>query len=110
LGRDIIKDLENFRGDWVHRYKTLPVVFNDSITKWIATFCLMLSLIPSYFLIQHPLGLMYYYFALSAPYLLLVLVLLWRAKDQKMYLWLHNLIKAWILIGVLSIALIYQNP
>ena len=110
LGRDIIKDLENFRGDWVHRYKTLPVVFNDSITKWIATFCLMLSLFPSYFLIQHPLGLMYYYFALSAPYLLLVLVLLWRAKDQKMYLWLHNLIKAWILIGVLSITLIYQNP
>ena len=109
LGRDLIKDLENFRGDWVQRYQTLPVVYNDTVTKWIISFSLLFSLIPTYFLIQHPLGLMYYYFVFSIPYLILVLLLLWRAKDQKMYLWLHNLIKIWILVGVLSIALIYQN-
>jgi hypothetical protein len=40
--------------------------------------------------------------------LILVLVFLWRANDQKTYLWLHNLIKAWILIGVLSIGLIHK--
>ena len=109
LGRDIIKDLENFKGDWVQRYRTLPVVYDNILSKGIATFSLLLSLLPAYFLIQQPLGLMYCYFVGSVPYLILVLVLLWRAKDQKMYLWLHNLIKIWILIGVLSIALIYQN-
>ncbi len=109
LGRDIIKDLENFKGDWVQRYRTLPVVYDNILSKGIATFSLLLSLLPAYFLIQQPLGLMYYYFVGSVPYLILVLVLLWLAKDQKMYLCLHNLIKIWILIGVLSIALIYQN-
>lgn len=109
LGRDIIKDLENFRGDWVQRYKTLPIVYDNTVTKWIITLSLLLSLIPVYLLIQHPLGLMHYYFLLSFPYIFLVLLLLWLAKNQNMYLWLHNLIKLWVLIGVISISLIHQN-
>ena len=105
----VIKDLENFRGDWVQRYKTLPIVYDNTVTKWIITLSLLLSLIPVYLLIQHPLGLMHYYFLLSFPYIFLVLLLLWLAKNQNMYLWLHNLIKLWVLIGVISISLIHQN-
>ena len=109
LGRDIIKDLENFKGDWVQRYRTLPIVFDNTLTKWIITICLLGSLIPNFYIIKYPLGLMYFYFGISPLYLILVLVFLWRANDQKTYLWLHNLIKAWILIGVLSISLIDQG-
>jgi len=106
LARDIIKDLENFRGDWVQRYQTLPVVFNDTITKIISAVSLLLCLIPIYFLWQQPLGWMVYYFIASVPYLGLLLWVLWRAKDQKGYLWLHNMIKFWVLAGVFCIALI----
>ena len=108
LARDIIKDLENLKGDWVHRYKTLPIVFDNKSTKWITTLCLLGCLIPNFYLIRYPLGLMHFYFGISPLYLILVLVFLWRANDQKTYLWLHNLIKAWILIGVLSIGLIHK--
>lgn len=106
LARDIIKDLENFKGDWVQRYQTLPVVFNDKITKIMISFSFLLCLIPIYFLQQQSLGYMVYYFATSIPYLGLLVWTLWRAKDQKGYLWLHNMIKFWVLAGVFCIALI----
>ena len=106
--RELVKDLENLKGDWVHRYKTLPIVFDNKSTKWITTLCLLGCLIPNFYLIRYPLGLMHFYFGISPLYLILVLVFLWRANDQKTYLWLHNLIKAWILIGVLSIGLIHK--
>ena len=109
LARDIVKDLENLKGDWVQRYKTLPVVFSVITTKRIIALTLLLCLLPNYFLILQPLGLMHYYFIFGIPFLGMVLLFLWRAKDQKAYLWIHNLIKLWILIGVLSIALIYQK-
>jgi len=109
LARDIVKDLENLKGDWVQRYQTLPVVFSVITTKRIIALTLLLCLLPNYFLILQPLGLMHYYFTLGIPFLGMVLLFLWRAKDQKAYLWIHNLIKLWILIGVLSIALIYQK-
>jgi len=109
LARDIVKDLENFKGDWVQRYQTLPVVFNDSITKIIISISLFFCLLPIYFLLQEPLGLMTYYFYASGPYLLVILLLLWGAKTQKGYLWAHNLIKIWVFAGVICIALIQKN-
>ncbi len=108
LARDIIKDLENFKGDWVQRYKTLPVVFDHRTTKAIISLCILLTFIPTYFIIQQVLGSFRYFFWTSIPFLSFVLIFLWRAQTEKAYLWTHNFIKIWILIGVISIALIYR--
>ena len=37
LIRDIVKDLENCKGDWVTSYRTLPIVFGNRSTKIILT-------------------------------------------------------------------------
>lgn len=108
LTRDIIKDLENFKGDWVQRYKTLPVVFDHKTTKAIITICIVFTFIPSYFIIQQPSGSIHNFYWASFPFLSFVLIFLWRAQTEKAYLWTHNFIKLWILIGVLSIALIFR--
>ena len=108
LARDIVKDLENFRGDWVQRYQTLPVVFSHQATKVIITIATIATLIPALYLIQQPLGSIQYFFGSSFPFLILVLFFLWKAQSEKAYLWVHNLLKLWILIGVLCIALIYR--
>lgn len=108
LARDIVKDLENFRGDWVQRYNTLPVVFNHQTTKIIITAAVLCTLIPAFYLIQQPLGKIQYFFKASFPFLSFVLLFLWKTQSEKAYLWVHNFIKLWILIGVLSIALIYR--
>ena len=56
LARDIIKDLENFKGDWVQRYQTLPVVFNHRTTKIFITVAVLCTFIPNCFLIQQNLA------------------------------------------------------
>ncbi len=108
LIRDLVKDLQNFRGDWVRKYNTVAVVFGIKFTKGIVTALILLSSFPILQLLQETqqLGWMYYYFASCIPYLIGIVVLLWKAKDQKMYLWLHNLLKFLILAGVGSIILV----
>ena len=103
LSRDLIKDLENFRGDFAQRYQTLPIVFGQRATKVIISVVLLLEMLPLYFLMQQPLGKLQYYFYLSYPSLLLLLIFLWVVSTQKAYLWLHNVIKGIIFLGVLSI-------
>jgi len=107
LIRDFIKDLENFKGDWVHQYKTFPIVFNDKITKYSISFLAIALLLPIYKLIQFPiLGTMRLFFLISIPFLIYIIIKIWQAKTQKNYLWCHNLIKTLILIGVFSIILV----
>ena len=108
LIRDIVKDLQNYKGDWVQSYQTLPIVFGNLKTKTIVSALIFLNSIPIYLLIQSHLGLMTYYFYFSIPYLLFVLVLLWIGSTQTMYLWTHNLLKILILLGVIGIYFMYK--
>ena len=108
LIRDIVKDLQNYKGDWVQSYQTLPIVFGNLKTKIIVSALIFLNSVPIFLLIQSHLGLMTYYFYFSIPYLLFVLVLLWIGSTQKMYLWIHNLLKILILLGVIGIYFMYK--
>jgi len=108
LIRDIVKDLQNYKGDWVRSYQTLPIVFGNLKTKIIVSAFIFLNSVPIFLLIQSHLGLMTYYFYFSIPYLLFVLVLLWIGSTQKMYLWTHNLLKILILLGVIGIYFMYK--
>lgn len=104
LIRDIIKDLENFKGDWVNSYRTLPIVFGHKTTKIILSLLIMANYLPVYRLIRSGLGLMvYYYYYWNLIFLIWIGILLWWGSTQKTYLWLHNLLKAHILLGVLGI-------
>lgn len=108
LIRDLIKDLENFKGDWVRGYKTIAVVFGEQITKRLLTVLILMTLIPIHFLLnqKEDLGSMWYYFMITIPFLFLIILILWKSPGQKTYLWLHNLLKALIVIGILSIILV----
>lgn len=108
LIRDLIKDLENFKGDWVRQYKTIAVVFGETSTKKVITFLAILTFIPIRLLLTQKeiLGTMWYYFLIAIPFLLLIVLILWKSTSQKTYLWLHNLLKFLIVTGILSIVLI----
>ena len=108
LIRDLVKDLQNFKGDWVRGYQTTAVVFGERITKIILTFLILLSMGTVSLLLSEKsqLGGMYYYFLFCLPALLGIVFILWVAQSQKMYLWLHNGLKLLILAGVASIVLL----
>jgi len=105
--RELIKDLENIKGDVAQNYMTIPVKYGEYFTKLLITLIVLLTLDPIYFLLHYPeIGMMRFYFYFAIATLILFSVLLWKAKTKKDYVILHNIIKLIILIGVMSLTLI----
>ncbi len=109
LIREIIKDLENIKGDIANDYKTIPIIFGEDFAKKIITILTILTIIPAYLLVEtYDVGYMDIYFYISLIILIFFLLLLWKANNKLQYLQLHNILKFLIVTGVFSIILI--NP
>lgn len=107
LVREMIKDLENMKGDLVQSYKTIPIIYGAKVSKICISALILFTLIPSLLLItKFDVGLMNYYFIACIALLILFLVLLLKSKTKKHYVWLHNILKFIIIAGVFSILLI----
>ncbi|WP_366185193.1 geranylgeranylglycerol-phosphate geranylgeranyltransferase [Flavobacterium ovatum] len=107
LIREMIKDLENIKGDLVNDYRTIPVRFGESVSKQIITILTILTVLPVYLLIDvYDVGYMDIYFYLSFLVLLFFLVYLWKSSTKEQYVKLHNVLKFLIVSGVFCIVLI----
>jgi len=107
LIREIIKDLENIRGDIVADYQTIPVRYGEKTAKATVMGLTFLTVIPVYLLVAvYDVGYMDMYFYGGMIVILYFLTLLWKSETQKDFLKLHNLLKLLIVAGVLSIVLI----
>ena len=105
--RELTKDLENLKGDLALNYKTIPVIYGEQTSKIMLTILGLLTLIPTYLLIDYfQVGRMTYFFYLSIILLLFFMVLLWKSNNKLHYLILHNILKFIIVAGVFSIVLI----
>ncbi len=105
--RELIKDLENIKGDIALNYKTIPIVYGEKYSKGMLTILAVLTLLPSYLLIyRYNVGEMKYFFYLCMGLLFLLLLLLWKSNSKPHYLLLHNILKVIIVLGVFSIVLI----
>lgn len=109
LIREIIKDLENIKGDIANDYRTIPVIFGEAFAKKTITLLTLLTVIPVYFLVEiYEVGYMDIYFYTSLIILIFFLLLLWKANTKIQYLQLHIILKFLVVAGVFSIVLI--NP
>ena len=105
--RELLKDLENIKGDIAQNYITIPVKYGEHFTKILITILIVFTLDPIYFLWNYPeIGMMKYYFYFVGIIFALFLFLLWRANTKKDFVILHNIIKFIIVVGVLSLMLI----
>jgi len=105
--REIIKDLENIKGDFTLNYRTIPVVYGEELSKYLLSIVSLFIISIVYFLISRfDTGMMYYYYYFSIILILLFMVVLWKYNSKKYYNFLHNLLKFLIVLGVLSIVLI----
>lgn len=108
--RELVKDLENMKGDLVQGYETIPVVYGESLSKKLLFGLALLSLIPAYFLIaKFEIGQMVYYFYMAIGLLVIFLLFLFFSRSKWQYLLLHNLLKFIIVAGILGILLIDIN-
>ncbi|GHC47184.1 geranylgeranylglycerol-phosphate geranylgeranyltransferase [Ulvibacter litoralis] len=105
--RELVKDLENIKGDLALNYRTIPVVYGEKVSKWMLTILSLLTLIPiTLLLTKFETGYMYYFFYGSILALIVFLIILWRSAKKVHYVVLHNILKLIILAGVISIVLI----
>ncbi len=106
--RELVKDLENLKGDFAQNYRTIPVVYGIRVTKIAVSIAFLLTLVPTAILLSDwmQVGYMHYYFILSFFLLLFFLFSLWKSNSKLHYTLLHNLLKLIIVLGVFSILLI----
>lgn len=110
LIREMVKDLENIKGDLAHNYQTIPIVFGERLSKQLITLLTFLTIIPTYLLVnKFKVGYMYFFFYGCSFLMVIFLGLLWKSASKKQYLFLHNILKFIIVSGVFSILLIDIN-
>lgn len=108
--RELVKDLENLKGDLLQNYQTIPVIYGSLVSKKILTFLSLLALLPNYLLIvKFDIGAMDYFFLGSIIALLIFVILLWKSNKKLHYLLLHNILKFIVVIGVFCIFLMNVN-
>ncbi|HSM63631.1 MAG TPA: geranylgeranylglycerol-phosphate geranylgeranyltransferase [Gillisia sp.] len=105
--REMVKDLENLKGDLIQNYKTIPVVYGEKWSKFFLSVLTVLAVIPILLLTtKFDTGLMDYYFYTSLVLLVFFLLFLYFSNAKWQYLLLHNILKLIIVAGVFSILLI----
>lgn len=107
LIREIIKDMEDLKGDQNFGLKTLPIYWGIRKTKRLL-YALIAGFVTIIYLQLHQLQLpvLNLYFALLAPFILHYIYWLTRADTKKAYRRLSNYTKLIMISGVLSMALI----
>ncbi|WP_281227715.1 geranylgeranylglycerol-phosphate geranylgeranyltransferase [Flavobacterium aquiphilum] len=109
LIREMIKDLENLKGDFASDYKTIPIIYGEKVSKKIITGLAILTIVPVYFLINvYDVGYMDIYFYFGFIIMIFFLLYLWKWETKEKYVLLHNVLKFLIVAGVFCIVLI--NP
>ena len=107
LIREMIKDLENIKGDLANNYQTIPIVYGETFSKKIITFLLLLTTIPVYYLVNiFDIGYMDSYFYFSFMIFIFFGIKLWNSNNKENFLLLHNILKFIIVAGVFCIVLI----
>lgn len=105
--KELIKDLENLKGDFANGYQTIPIVYSEVFSKKVITACVLLTTIPLFFLVEiYEVGYMYLYFVSAYVSLLILSFVLFRASTDKHYLIIYNIVKLIIILGVFSVILI----
>ncbi len=105
--RELVKDLENLKGDLILNYKTIPVVYGEKWSKFFLSLLTVISVVPILLLTtKFEIGFMDLYFYLSLALLVFFVLFLYFSTAKWQYLLLHNILKFIIVAGVFSILLI----
>jgi len=108
--RELVKDLENLKGDLTLDYKTIPVVYGEKIAKTMVVGLVVINILVTVYLVStYNLGKMGYFFYGSISLLFLVAVLICTAQHHQHYVRIHKLLKLLVLLGVFSIILLNPN-
>ena len=106
LIKELIKDLENLKGDFTMNYKTIPVLYGEKWTKrYIILFVVFTILISLNLSLNYDIHFMKVYYLLSIPFFIFFIYLMLKFNSRKHYVILHNALRILIITGLFSITL-----
>ena len=110
--REVVKDMEDVKGDESNGCRTLPIVLGINKTKWIV-YGILLMLMSGVAYIQYIqvsggdfISTFYLFITLQIP-LLAVFYFLIKAQQQKEFSFISSLVKVIMLMGILTMAYFY---
>jgi 4-hydroxybenzoate polyprenyltransferase len=115
LVREIIKDIEDIKGDTLQEMKTLPILIGVAKTNKIALVLLLLPVLYLFYYVKSNLfdnNLLYsvfYMIVLVIAPMIICLIKIWNANEKSDYTQISSLLKWIIFFGILSIAVITLN-
>ena len=107
--RELVKDLQNLKGDLLQNYNTIPVIYGEKYSKLMILILIVCNVSVTVFLLKfYVLERMDYFFYASISLLFTVLLLLQKAHSRQQYSRIQIILKLLVLLGVFSIVLL--NP
>jgi 4-hydroxybenzoate polyprenyltransferase len=107
LIREIIKDMEDLKGDHTFGCRTLPIIWGFRKTKFliysILAFFSVTVLLLNFYFTKLP---EYYFLIFLFPLLVILLIKLIRADTKKDFTWLSAFCKIIMVLGILSLAFV----
>tara|TARA_B100000768_G_scaffold180467_1_gene200544 strand:- start:3064 stop:3948 length:885 start_codon:yes stop_codon:yes gene_type:complete len=106
LIKELIKDLENLKGDFTMNYKTIPVLYGEKWTKrYIILFIVFTIGISLNLIFNYEIQLMKVYYLFSILFFMFFIYFTLKFNSRKYYVLLHNALKILIISGLFSITL-----
>ena len=115
LVREIIKDIEDIKGDNLQGMKTLPIAIGIAKTSKIAFVMLLfptlylLYYVYNYLFSNNLLYSIFYLFTFVIGLMIFCLVKIWNAKEKQDFTLISSILKWIIFFGILSIVVITLN-
>ncbi len=106
--REIVKDIEDVKGDTIENAFTIPLVFGIKKAKNIAALFALFILISLVYWTNMDINidkryLNFYVYLIVIPNLLVIMYLLVKARDKNQFTMLSKLIKSFMLVGILML-------
>ena len=110
--REMLKDIEDMKGDQATGYRTLPVIWGMKTVRIISGILVFITIsllaIGQWYLYERGLNLPFWYLLIAVQSIFLYLLyLLFITKESEAYSFLSNTAKLIMLAGILSMELIY---
>ena len=106
LIREVVKDLENFVGDFTLNYYTIPVKYGERVSKvYISILIFFVFLMSVHILQSYEISYMKYFHFFVYPFFVLFTYILWKSYSKETFQKLHNALKLLIILGIFSIIL-----
>ena len=106
LIKELIKDLENLKGDFTMNYKTIPIIYGEKWAKsYITLYTIFVIGISLNLIFNYEIYMMKFFYILSIVFFISFIYLLFKFNGKKYYETLHNSLKILIIVGLFSIIL-----